>query len=214
MKRHWKGILGVAVPLAAWIAIYSPPAGAQQVIRQPADPADWRPRSVFGNAILLGGGFGNFTGEAVRDVTGPVGAWGLKYVAGTRSIIGGELSYTGGLNSLDNTISDDYLLGSSFDANIRASLPFPLHSSLVSPFVFGGGSWTRYDLVNEEPVFGVLATDTDNQFHIPLGAGVMGGYRGFIAEARATYRQAFDEELFGDQDMSTWGVSLSLGGEF
>jgi hypothetical protein len=47
-----------------------------------------------------------------------------------------------------------------------------------------------------------------------MGAGVMGGYRGFIGELRAVYRQAFDEELFNDQDMSTWGVSLSLGGEF
>jgi hypothetical protein len=215
MKRHWKGFWSVALPLASWIAIYSPAAGAQTVIREPADPADWRPRSVFGNAVLLGGGFGNFTGEYARDVTGPVGAWGLKYVAGTRSIIGGELAYVGGINSLDGTPSDDdYLLGSSFDANIRAALPFPLHSALVSPFVFAGGGWTRYDLVNEEPDFGVLTSSTDNQFTIPMGAGVMGGYRGFIGELRAVYRQAFDEELFNDQDMSTWGVSLSLGGEF
>lgn len=215
MKRHWKGILSVAVPMAAWIAVYSSPAAAQQVIREPADPADWRPRSVFGNAVLLGGGVGGFTGEYARDVAGTVGAWGLKYVAGTRSLIGGELGYTGGANYVDGTPStEDYLLGSSFDAIVRAGYPMPLHSALVSPFAFAGGGWTRYDLINEEPVLGVLASDTDNQFTIPMGIGVSAGYRGFFAEARGTYRQAFDEELFIDEDMSTWGVSLSLGGEF
>jgi hypothetical protein len=214
-KRYWKVLGMVALPLLAGIALYSPPAAAQQVIRTPADPAAWQPRSVFGNAVLLGGGYGNFTGDYAKDVTGAAGGWGLKYVAGTRSVLGGELGYTGGVNSLEGTASnDDYLLSSSFDAIIRAGWPIPISSALVSPFAFAGGGWTRYDLINEAPANGVLTSGTDNQFTVPMGLGIMGGYRGFIAEARATYRQAFDEELFGDRDMSTWGVSLSLGGEF
>jgi len=215
MKRCWKVFGSVALPLAAWIALYSPPAGAQTVIRQPADPAAWQPRSVIGNAVLLGGGFGNFTGDYANDVTGTAGAWGLKYVAGTRSIIGGELGYTGGVNTLDGTATDDdYLLSTTFDAAIRAGLPIPLQSALVAPFVFGGAGWTRYDLVNEIDTLGVVASSTDHQFTMPFGAGVAAGYRGFIGEVRGIYRQAFEEDLFLDRDMSSWGVSFSLGGEF
>jgi hypothetical protein len=213
-NRCWKVLGSVALPLAAWVALYSPPAEAQTVLRQPADPEAWQPRSVFGNAVLLGGGFGNFTNDYARDVTGPAGAWGLRYVAGTRSVIGGEVSYMGAANWLDGTTGDDdYLLSSSFDANVRAGWPIPLNSTLLSPFAYAGGGWTRYDLINEIPS-GIVASDTDNQFTIPMGVGFAVGYRGFMAETRFTYRQAFDEDLFLDRDMSTWGMSFSLGGEF
>jgi hypothetical protein len=213
-KRYWKVLGSVALPLAAWVALYSPPARAQTILRQPADPAAWQPRSVFGNALLLGGGFGNFTNDYARDVTGPAGAWGLRYVAGTRSVIGGELSYAGAANTLDGTaIDDDYLLSSSFDANLRAGWPIPLGSALLSPFAYAGGGWTRYDMINYIPS-GIVASETDNQFTIPMGAGLAVGYRGFMGEVRGTYRQSFDEDMFLDRDMSTWGMSLSLGGEF
>jgi hypothetical protein len=215
LNRCWK-VLGsvVALSLAAWVALYSPPAGAQEILRQPADPEAWQPRSVFGNAVLLGGGFGNFTDDAARDVTGAAGGWGLRYVAGTRSVIGGEISYTGAANSIDGTtIGDDYLLSSSFDANLRGGWPIPMGSTLLSPFAYIGAGWTRYDLINEVPT-GILASDTDNQFTIPMGAGFAVGYRGFMAETRITYRPAFSEDLFGDTDMDTWGMTFSLGGEF
>jgi hypothetical protein len=163
---------------------------------------------------MLGGGFGNFTGDYLNQQTGPVGAWGLKWVGGTRSVIGGELGYVGGINTLEGTITDDYLLSTSLDAALRVGWPMPLHSALVAPFAFGGAGWTRYNLINEGPSRGVLTSETDHQFTIPMGVGIGFGYRGFMAEARGTYRQAFDEELFGTRDMSTWGVSLGIGGEF
>jgi hypothetical protein len=47
-----------------------------------------------------------------------------------------------------------------------------------------------------------------------MGVGFAAGYRGFMAETRLTYRQAFDEDLFLDRDMSTWGMTFSIGGEF
>ncbi len=212
-KRYSKVFLGVALSVVAWTALPGL-AGAQQVIREPADPAAWRPPSRVGNGVMVGGGFGNFTGDVSRDETGPVGAWGLKWIGGTRSVIGGEIGYVGGINTLAGTISDDYLLSTSFDAALRLGWPVPLHSALIAPFAFGGGGWTRYGLVNEGPSRGVLTTGTDHQFTIPMGVGINVGYRGFLAEARGTYRQAFDDELFGSADMSTWGVSLGLGGEF
>jgi hypothetical protein len=213
MAKTWKGLWSVALTVAAWSAVRSP-AEAQTVIRDPADPAAWRPGSRVGNAVMLGGGFGNFTGDYLMDQTSPAAAWGLRWVGGTRSVIGGEFAYLGGINSLQGTVTDDYLLSINVDGSVRVGWPMPVHSALLAPFAFGGVGWTRYGLVNQGPNRGVLTSGTDHQVTIPMGLGFGFGYHGFMAEARGTYRQAFEEELFGSRDMSTWGVSLSLGGEF
>jgi hypothetical protein len=212
-NEYWKGLGSVALTLVVGIAMHSP-AEAQTLIRESKDPTAWRPESRAGNAVTLGGGFGNFTGDYVRDQTGPVGAWGVRLMGGTRSVIGGEFGYVGGINRLAGTGNDDFLLSTSFDGALRFGWPVPLHSALIAPFAFGGLGWTHYNLLDDGPSRGVLASESDNQLIVPMGVGFGFGYRGFMAEARGTYRQAFDEDLFGSRDMSIWSVSLSVGGEY
>jgi hypothetical protein len=191
------------------------PAPPPTPYTQLREPGEWRPRSVFGNAVLVGGGIGDFTSETARGATSLGGDWGLRLVSGTRSVLGGELGYVGGANPLDSTATtDDYLLSNGVQGAVRVGIPIALRSALIAPFAFGGIGWTRYDLVNDGPEGGDLVSLDDNQFVIPMGVGIAAGFRGFLAEARGSYRQAYDEEVFGGADMSTWALTLNLGGEF
>ena len=231
VTRGLGGVWAIAAALAVCLALQSRMARAQvQEELAPAtdlpgtpmtappeirEPAEWRPPSRIGTAVLLGGGLGDFTGETAQGATGMAGAWGLRLVSGTRSILGGELAYVGGVNPLDATAaSDDYLLATGAEGAVRLGIPVALRSGVVAPFAFGGIGWTRYNLVNDTPDRGDLSAADDHQIMVPVGVGLAAGYRGFLAEARGSYRQAFEDDLIGSDDMSTWAVSLNLGGEF
>jgi hypothetical protein len=81
-----------------------------------------------------------------------------------------------------------------------------------------GLGWQHYSL-NSVGDLAVITRSNDVGV-VPMGAGLAVGYRGFLAEARFTYRPAWnDREMVLSTDgrafgLDTWNFGLMIGFEF
>jgi hypothetical protein len=113
------------------------------------------------------------------------------------------------------------LVGNGVEWTFRLNAPFLRGQWLLEPFAFVGLGWDHYNLNNSPVQPGPLIRETSNVGVVPAGAGMAVGYRGLMAEARFTYRPAFDDgdlplRLEGDRasDLDSWKVSFMAGYEF
>jgi hypothetical protein len=213
-KKHWSGVLvgGVLVLLGAQGAVRA----QESEVLTTGPEVTWQPRSGVGVAVLAGGGMGDFTDETVSQSTGMGGSWNLRVTSGTRLPFAWELAYMGGANDVTGLglDSDDYLIRNAAEGGLRLNAPILTGGGgLVEPFAVAGLGWSRYNLVNSSPSPGRME-DQDDQLTVPLALGLAFGYRGVAAELRGSYRFAFDDEMFGDRDMSGWNASMGVGVEF
>jgi hypothetical protein len=180
-------------------------------------------RTPMGTSIQLGGGVRNFLTEETRDVTGVGGYWDVRAAIGTRSFVGLELAYVGNAQNIEapGLSPDAALVGHGAEGAIRLQAPLVLQDRFyLSPFVLGGIGWLRYGIVNDDAAASPVAAN-DNVLTVPLGVGIGFGYRGFIADARFTFRPTFNEDLIPatatDEDFTrlhSWGAGVTLGYEF
>ncbi|HEY0714145.1 MAG TPA: hypothetical protein VGF45_15800 [Polyangia bacterium] len=174
----------------------------------------------IGASVTVGGGVSNFFRESVRDLTGVSGTWDARLSVGTRYIVGGELAYIGGARSISapGMSTDANLINNGGEATLRLNAPFEVSDFLLSPFVFGGVGFSHYYLRNTDPVANTVAKD-DDIGTLPVGIGFSFGYKGLVADARATYRPTFDDgELVKagstDNDLQSWAAGITVGYEF
>ncbi|HVZ72594.1 MAG TPA: hypothetical protein VHJ20_09485 [Polyangia bacterium] len=175
----------------------------------------WRPHP--GAALLLGGGFEDFTRSNVRAMTGGGGTWDARLVAGTREIVGLEAAYVGSARSIQTlTNNNSNLISNGVEGDIRLNLPLVSGTSLIEPFGFIGLGWQHYHVTNT-PAFSDVASN-DDVMTLPLGAGLEASYRGFMVDARFTYRQTYLNNLLSADPnggrLDTWGVGGNVGVEF
>jgi hypothetical protein len=192
---------------------------APTVTRQPGTE---HLRTPFGTSIQLGGGVTNFISETTRDATNVGGYWDVRAVLGTRTYAALELAYVGNAQDIEAVGLDPnaYLMGNGAEGALRLQMPFMSQDVMMAPFAFAGIGWMHYSVVNDD--FNTsLVRGSDDIGTVPLGAGFAVGYRGFIADARFTYRQAFDDDnLFpvisesGEADLQSWAVGMMVGAEF
>src|SRR5215831_9730674 len=71
------------------------------IVVPPTVHGHWMPASVYGVAIMAGGGVTDFTEGATRSETSTGGSWTARLAFGTRSILGFEASYIGGANNIN-----------------------------------------------------------------------------------------------------------------
>jgi hypothetical protein len=198
-------------PLPALAQTYSTPgyyAPAPEVRRT-------APPSGYGSTVTLGGGVMNFTGAGARGVTDTGGAWGLRLGWGSRSILGFEAAYIGSANKLSVAGLDPnaVLLGTGAEGNLRLNLPFPVRDTLIEPFGLAGLGWTRFDIINDD-YNASGAREKDHVMTAPLGAGLAMAVRGFLVDARYTYRFVRNEDLLNNTNLDNWILSANIGGEF
>lgn len=217
----WRALTGAVVVTLAPVAVAQEPVWDTPIGHDLPAPASearkvepWRPRSPGGTAILMGGGLGSFITERARDLTGMSGAWDLRAVGGTRQVVGLEIAYVGSLTYLKGAEfgPDEFIFRNGAEGSVRVNGPIVFTTGLFEPFLFAGIGWNRYSLGNESDQ--TLVRSKDDLMVLPVGGGLAGSWRGLMLDARFTYRPAFDEDLFGDTGLATWGANLSLGGEF
>jgi len=205
-------LVGVAVLVAAPLSAFA------QTYREYSEPGVRRaygPPSGTGSTVTLGGGVMAFTGSGARSVAEGGGAWGLRLGWGTRTVLGFEAAYQGSLNKLTAAGLDPnaMLLGTGAEGALRLNIPVAYRDSLLEPFAFGGLGWTRFDVVNDE-VNNSNVAEKDHIMTVPFGAGMAAAVRGFLVDARFTYRLAYRENLIGNTNLDNWIVSANLGSEF
>ncbi len=172
------------------------------------------PQSLIGGGteVALGGGVMNFSGSTARSMTGVAGSWNLRLATGTQSLFGLEAAYLGSAQTVDAAGLDpkSTLLGNGVEAVLRLNAPVPFERGMVTPFLLGGLGWSHLSVVNDT-FNNSTVSESDNVGMIPLGVGVSVTYAGFVADARFTYRLAFDNELFGNASLNTWALTANIG---
>jgi hypothetical protein len=175
-----------------------------------------RPRSVLGVEATVGGGAIGFIDEGARRVTSTGGMWDARLMFGSRLPIAVEGAYVGSVQSIDalGLSSSSLLMGNGVEGTLRVNLT----RRRVQPYLFGGVGWTHYQLNNAASnTSSVLSRDDIGT--VPMGAGISGRLgRGFIVDARGTYRATFDDDLMRaqattDNTTQSWSAAARVGFE-
>jgi len=184
-------------------------------------PGEQHIQSRIGIAVQGGGGVMGFTRGSENNVSNLGGSWDVRAVFGTRTIAALEAAYVGTTRSLNaGPGAGAGLMSNGAEGVFRLNAPFLTRETLIEPFAFAGLGWAHYtlrDLSQLQNVF--VGSTSDNVATIPLGGGLALGYRGFIFEARFTYRPTFDNDLAltgnGNQTkLDTWNAGAMVGFEF
>jgi hypothetical protein len=204
----------------------SPPATAPVAPVGPAPtdtPADdmsgarrmWMQK--VGGAVLLGGGYEDFTYSDIRSMTGGAGAWDARLVGGTRQFVGLEAAYVGSARSIQTLglASDSNLVSNGAEGALRLNAPIARGASLIEPFGFIGLGWQRYHVTNTPEATSDVSRN-DDVMTMPLGGGVEYGYRQLLVDARFTWRATYLNDLLRTTGgkLNTWGVGGNVGVAF
>ena len=184
-------------------------------------PSKYVPPSRFGLAFMAGGGFQDFSNSSMRNLTNGGGAWDLRFVAGTRSIIGFEGAYVGsarGFQSLGVTANNPTLISNGVEGNLRLNAPITKGNSLFEPYAVAGVGWQQYHITNynsNTQTLSDFSATNDNVMTVPLGAGFTYGYKALLLDVRGTYSPTYYNNLLeganGNGTLNTWGVGGSVG---
>jgi hypothetical protein len=172
-------------------------------------------RRPTGLGLQLGGGVTQFGAAYANDLVDLGGAWDARVTYGMRSILGVEAAYVGSAQMLSDESfpSDAYLLGNGAEAAARLNLPVKGVTWSLVPYVLLGMGWNNYQAINLGE--SILMKGSDNVLTIPVGAGLTAAYWGFILDARFTYRQTLDDDLFVNKaGMHGWTAGAHIGRQF
>ena len=191
----------------------------------PVDPipvADWDRGPVgrsgvapTGTGFFVGGGFEDFTDNNLRSMTGSGGYWSARIVDGMRRVVGMEAAYIGNARNIDalGLNSNARLMSNGAEGALRFNIPIMSANqmSLVEPFGFAGLGWSHYAVTNTNLNTSNVAS-RDDVMTMPVGGGVAFGHRGFMADARFTYRKTYFNDLMaGGGSLDSWGVGGQMG---
>jgi hypothetical protein len=175
-----------------------------------------------GAAVAAGGGVSDFSHDSARDFVDTGGAWELRGVFGTRSLVGVEAAYIGSAYEIASPGESTTLLGNGVEVSGRVNL---LRNGMdnrragLQPYVLAGFAWKNYQLSGDLATAAV--DDEDNAFEIPVGTGVAYYFEnGIMLDGRFAYRFAFEDELIQpvgdaeDANLDNWSATARLGLEF
>lgn len=202
----------------------TPPAPMAQQPVPPAPTYEAGPGTTtygsrFGFALLLGGGYQDFTHTNARSVTNGGGSWDARVVFGTRFFVGAEAAYVGSANSitaLGGTSST--LISNGAEGLLRLNAPIMIGETLIEPFAFGGVGWAHYQITNNRTAISDFSATTDNVMTVPAGAGLAFAYRALMLDVRGMWTPTYFNSLLltsnGNAALDTWGVRGNLGVTF
>lgn len=169
-----------------------------------------------GAAVMLGGGYEDFTQSGPKSVTDAGGSWDARLAAGTRQFIGLEAAYVGGARGVQllGAPTNTNLVNNGLEGVVRVNVPVVMGPSLLEPFVFGGVGWQHYSL--SKTVSTADLTASDDVMTVPFGGGVMFAYRQLMLDARVSWRETYNNDLFAasNSKLNTWGAGGNVGVEF
>src|SRR5450631_607647 len=184
----------------------------------------YEPPSKFGLALMAGGGYQDFANSNMRDRTNGGGAWDIRFVGGTLSIIGVEGAYVGSARSIQTlgaTANNPTLISNGLEGNLRLNVPITRGASLIEPYGVVGIGWSQYHISNYNSNTQALSdfnATNDNVMTVPFGAGFAYGYKALMVDVRGTYAATYYNNLLqgtnGSGTLNTWGVGGQVGFSF
>jgi hypothetical protein len=177
--------------------------------------------SRFGFAMIVGGGYTDFSNSNARSLTSAGGSWDARVIGGTRSFVGFEAAYVGTANSIHTLFgtNNSTLISNGLEGALRINVPIALREHLLEPFVFGGVGWAHYSISNNNNLAtSDFATATDDVMTVPLGTGFAYTYRALTLDARVSWTPTYYNNLLnttsGSNRLDHWGAGGHLGVAF
>jgi hypothetical protein len=213
-------------PAAPVTPVEAPPAPAP-VAQQPMQPvpygyeattsSTWGSR--FGFALLVGGGYEDFTHTNARTVTNGGGSWDARLVFGTRFFVGAEAAYVGTANSVQALGgTNSTLVSNGAEGLLRINAPIMIGAMLIEPFAVGGVGWAHYNITNNQTAISDFASTVDNVMTVPVGGGLAFAYKALMLDVRGMWRPTLYNDLLlsgnGNTALDHWGVGGHLGVTF
>lgn len=164
--------------------------------------------------VMLGGGFGDYTGE-LEDITEAGPTWGVTVNVQPWNVLGYELAYDGSRNLVDDErlAESPALTRHAVSGMLKLAPPF---IERIRPFV-GAGLGASMVRVSGE-ANGLYQNDFVEE--LPVAAGIEFNTGAFTAGFRTEYRWLIDES-FADPAIPTnnpqggfLGAKLNLGARF
>ena len=200
-------------PPVAPVVVPAPVASPYAVEEVRAYPV-WM--NKLGTAVMLGGGYEDFTQAAPKAATNAGGSWDLRVAAGTRQFIGLEAAYVGGARNVNGLgfATNTTLINNGVEGNLRVNIPLVAGRALIEPFGFIGLGWQHYSL--SKTVATADVTRSDDVMTMPYGGGLMAAYGRFMVDARIQWRDTFYNNMFSvtGSKLNTWGAGGNVGVEF
>ena len=205
-------------------AVPPPPPAPYPMAAAPPAPVYEPYGSKFGWALMAGGGYQDFSNNDMKDRTNGGGAWDLRMIGGTRSVIGFEGAYVGAarnIQTLGITANNPVLVSHGFEGTLRLNVPVMRAKSLIEPYGFAGVGWSRYTISNYNSNTAVLSdfsSTADEVMTVPIGVGLAYGYKAFIMDVRGSYTPTYYNNILqnanGTGALNTWGVGGQVGVAF
>jgi hypothetical protein len=175
--------------------------------------------SSFGWAVVVGGGYEDFTNSSMRGLTSGGGAWDARVVGGTRSYVGFEAAYVGSARDVTALgASRSTMVSNGFEGTLRLNVPVVRQRSLYEPYGFIGLGYSHYSITNYSVALTSDFASGDDVMTMPFGAGFAWGYAGFIADARFSYTPTYFNNLLqtgsGTGGLNHWGAGGNVGFTF
>jgi hypothetical protein len=181
--------------------------------------------SKFGFALMAGGGYQDFSNSTMRNLTNGGGAWDVRFIGGTRSIVGFEGAYIGSARSIQSlgatTANNPNLISNGLEGNFRLNAPIIRGDSLIEPYGVVGIGWSQYHVANFNSNTATLSdfnASNDNVMTVPFGLGFAYGYKALMVDVRGTYTATYYDNLLqganGSGTLNTWGVGGQVGFAF
>jgi len=186
---------GVMPPLATPSAL-PPPAPPVGVEGSMGTTPMWMSR--VGTAMMLGGGYEDFTYGNIKSMTGAGGSWDARLVAGTRQFVGLEAAYVGSAHSIQTLglASNTNLISNGAEGALRVNIPIVRGNGLIEPFGFievFNKSRTSFEFSAEatvpwlilNPAKGSVAKEGRLQISVDWQRAPKGLTKGFVKISRA-----------------------------
>jgi hypothetical protein len=179
--------------------------------------ADRARANIVGGGIMAGGGIEGYSGILNdRLQVGP--SWGVTVLAQPLTWMGAELSYSGAVNEVDDTLTiggEGAVSGADFARNGgQLAVTFNLPTPYVQPYALGGIGVDRYSFRGTD---NVLFRD-DTAGRVPVGGGLRTHVGNFIADARFHYDFLLDQDFaradIDDEVGSAYTGMLQIGAKF
>ncbi len=206
------------------VVVQPAPQPAPVIVQQPA-PVTQETTTVVvpprerAATISVGGGVSDFTNANLRSRTGLNAAYEARLSFGINAPLALEAAYVGTAANIKSLGLDTNAMLISNGAEALARLN--IGTLDFQPYIVGGASWVRYDVVNAS--FNTSdVRSSDDVFAIPAGAGVAKylGDSGLVLDARFTYRFNFNDDLIrstpgnANAGLDNWMATLKLGYAF
>ena len=189
----------------------------------PPPPPTPRWASGYGWAVMAGGGYSDFTNQAMRDTTAGGGTWDARFIGGTNSIFGFEAAYVGtarSISTLGVTANNPALVSNGLEGNFRLNAPIRRGASLFEPYGYVGLGYQHFNVSNYNSNTQTLSSfnaSNDDTMTVPVGGGFAYAYKAFIADVRAGWTGVYYDTMLntGLQNangaLNHWNVGSQIG---